>query len=158
MKSNSVRIMYHNMIRMSDSALIGSRFTLALAELLTGIILLLAGNSFLHPSYEAMSNIFDEDTWGLIFLTTGIIQSYLLLTYNFNSKTSIVFAGFNAYLWLYVVMSILTSYYPPTAEVASSAALAVSASWVFIKSGFCRSHVKPCERSVGVKRCGRIQE
>lgn len=118
-----------------ESRLIGTRFTLALAELIWAISLLWEGDTFTRTTYYNMSLVMPENTWGMLFLLTAAIQWFLLLSRNFSSTFSLVFAGVNATMWIYVCVSMYMSVYPPPAAISGELALAFAASWVFLRTG-----------------------
>lgn len=118
------------------SPLVGTRFTLALAELIWAITLFWEGDTFQRPTYAGMANVMSEVTWGFVFLITALIQTYLLLAMKFHNRFSVIFAGYNAFLWTFVCISMYMSVYPPPSAISGELALAFAASWVFMRSGF----------------------
>lgn len=127
-----------------DSDLIASRFSLAMAEFLWAIMLLWPGHSFDRPTYTGMSNIVNEEVWGLIFLFSGVTQLSILLLNNYHSLFARYFAGWNATLWLFVVSSMLLSVYPPPAAIGGEIALTMAAVWIY---------VRPYVLAEGFKKC-----
>jgi len=118
------------------SPLVGTRFTLALAEFIWAITLLWQGDTFQRPTYSGMAGIMSETMWGLTFLITAIVQAYLLISMRFHNSFAVVFTGYNAFLWMFVCISMYMSVYPPPSAISGELALAFAASWVFMRSGF----------------------
>lgn len=146
-----------NTFTILESPLIGTRFTLGLAELIWAISLFWAGDTFERKTYSSMAAVMPENVWGCIFLVSAIIQWTLLMRFNFNSRFSVIFAGFNMLLWFFVVVSMYMAVYPPPAGISGELALAFAAMWIFIKSGVCHTnpktyHPKPCEVSCTKKK------
>ena len=121
------------------------RFLLALSELIWGITLLAPGDTFGRPTYAVMSHILpSEELWGFIWIFTAITQFYILTTGCYHDRASVIFAGFNAMLWWFVVIAMYCSVWPIPAAISGEFALAVGASWVYVRSGWI---------AVGARRC-----
>lgn len=116
--------------------LVGVRFLLAVAEVVWAITLAWPGDTFGRPTYTAMSHVMSEEAWALLFAMSGITQFILLYQEDFHSKFSQFFAGWNTVLWWYVCISMYMSVYPPPAAISGELALAIGASWVFIRTGY----------------------
>ena len=116
-----------------DTDLVASRIILAMAEFLWAILLLWPGETFGRPTYKIMSHVMAEEAWGLVFLMSGVAQITIVLSEIFHSMFAKVFAGWNAMLWVYVVASMLLSVYPPPAAISGEMALAVAATWIWIR-------------------------
>jgi hypothetical protein len=116
-----------------DTDLVASRSILALAEFTWAILLFWPGDTFARPTYTHMSHVFNETTWAFIFLGSGLMQTYLVLHEEFHTVLARVFAGWNASLWLYIVVSMLLSVYPPPAAISGEIALAFSAFWIWLR-------------------------
>lgn len=113
-----------------------TRFTLGLAELIWACSLWWPGDTFARPTYEAMSDFASEDTWALMFFLTAVAQFSILLVQRYHNRVAVLFSAWNSALWWYVVISMYVSVYPPPAGISGELALAVAASWVFVKSGY----------------------
>lgn len=116
-----------------DSDLIASRIILAVAEFLWAIMLWWPGDTFGRPTYTHMSHVMSEDAWGLVFMVSAVTQLHIVFSGQFHKTYARVFAGWNAVLWLYVVISMLMSVYPPPAAIAREMALMCAASWIWVK-------------------------
>ena len=117
-----------------DSDLVGSRFTLAMAELLWGTMLLLPGDSFNRDIYDAIKTLATEQTWAFIFIASCIIQMYIILSNDLHSIFARIFSMFNAFLWVLVVGSIfILRYPPPPAAMSGELALTITAIWIYIR-------------------------
>lgn len=123
-----------------ESPLVGTRFTLALAEFIWALSLLWIGETFDRPTYAGMAHVLPENGWGVLFLIMGSIQAYLLLIRDFSSKFAVIFSSVNATVWIYVCVSMYMSIYPPPAAISGELALALAASWVFIRSNWCSTN------------------
>jgi hypothetical protein len=116
-----------------DTDLVASRVTLALSEFFWAIMLFWPGDTFDRPTYAHMSTVMSEEAWGLLFLISSITQITIVLTENFYSMFAKIFAGWNASIWGYTVLSMLLSVYPPPAAVGGEIALALAALWVWAR-------------------------
>lgn len=116
-----------------DTDLLGTRFTLGLAELIWALTLFWPGNTFDRPTYEVMAHLFSEEMWGLIFLISGVTQLTIAVSGNVNHWFSRIFAGWNAALWVYVVIAMYFSVYPPPAAISGEAALALASIWIWVR-------------------------
>ena len=112
-----------------------ARFTLAMAETIWGITLLWPGDTFDRPTYSLMSLVASENVWGLVFLATALIQWAVLFSGKYHDRFAVVFASWNASLWWFTITSMYMSIYPPPAAISGELALALAATWVFIRSG-----------------------
>lgn len=129
------------------SDLHATRFLLGLAELIWALALFWPGDTFSRPTYTSMAQVADEEFWAVVFLTTSFMQFHILLHDSYYSAQARVFAAWNAVLWIYVAISMYMSVYPPPAAISGELAMAVGASWIFVR-GFA-----PCvavERRHGV--------
>lgn len=116
-----------------DSDLIGTRFTLGLAELIWAITLFWPGGTFDRPTYALMAHIFSEEMWGLIFLLSGVTQLTIALTGNVHHWFSRLFSGWNACLWVYIVVAMYCSVFPPPAAISGETALALASLWIWFR-------------------------
>lgn len=113
-----------------------ARFLLAISEIFWSIALFFPGDTFGRPTYDVMSRVLSENAWASVFGLMGIIQLFILFTANYHDKLSVWFAGVNQTVWWFVVISMYISVYPPPAAISGELALAIGASWVWIRSGF----------------------
>ena len=118
-----------------DSDLIATRLTLSLAEFLWAAMLWWPGDTFGRPTYNGMANVMPEDAWGLIFAASAVTQLSIVAQGHFNRTYARLFAGWNAALWTYVVISMLRSVYPPPAAISGEIALMFAAGWVWVRPG-----------------------
>lgn len=115
-----------------DSDLIASRFTLALAEFMWGILLIWPGNTFDRVYYHNMAYLATENIWGTIFIISSILQFTIAMKNTLHTKAARVFAAWNATLWVVTVCSLLIIY-PLSAALGGEVALALSAVWIFAR-------------------------
>lgn len=127
-KSRLIELVY-------GSDLMATRFLLGVAELLWAATLLWPGDTFGRPTYHGMQQMFNEETWGFIFLFSSFMQFQILANRNFHNALAVTFAGWNSLLWIFCVVSMYMSVYPPPAAISGELALALGASWVFVRSG-----------------------
>ena len=116
-----------------DSDLIASRVTLALGELFWAIMLLWPGDTFGRPTYSHMAMVINEEAWGVLFLLSSVTQISIVLSDDLHSQFAKYFSGWNAALWLYTVVSMLLSVYPPPAAIGGEIAVALSAIWIWLR-------------------------
>lgn len=116
-----------------DSDLIATRCTLAFAEFLWAIMLWWPGDTFGRPTYAVMSHVMPEDAWGLVFALSAVTQITIVAQGHFAKSYARLFAGWNAALWAYIVVSMLLSVYPPPAAISGEIALMFAAGWVWIR-------------------------
>lgn len=114
--------------------LIGTMFTLGISELIWAITLFWPGNAFDYPAYELMSSISKEEVWALIFLLSGVTQITIAMHNCVDHWFSRLFAGWNAALWVCIVISAYSSStYPPSAGISGDAALALASVWIWVR-------------------------
>ena len=117
------------------SDLHGVRFLLGFAELLWGFTLLLPGDTFNRPIYTVMRSFTSEEIWSIAFIVMGLIQWTILAKGEYHSKCAIVFSGINAIFWCLITCAMYISVTPIPAAISGETALALGASWVFIRTG-----------------------
>lgn len=117
------------------SDLHGVRFLLAIAELIWAAALFFPGDTFGRPTYEVMSTIMSENAWAFLFAIMGMTQLSILATGNYHERFPVWFAAVNQTVWWFVVISMYMSVFPPPAAISGEMALAIGASWVWIRSG-----------------------
>ncbi len=116
-----------------DTDLMSSRFTLAIAEFMWAILLLWPGEVFQRPLYIHLASVMGEDAWGLVFLLSGVTQLTIMLLNDVHSRFARYFAGWNSVLWMYVVISLVISEYPPPASIGGEIAMSIIASWIWVR-------------------------
>lgn len=119
-----------------DSDLIASRLTLFIAELLWAVMLFWPGDTFGRPTYDAMAHIASEEVWGAVFAVSAAMQLHIVLSESFHTPLSRAFAGWNAALWVFTIIGMLGSVYPPPAAIGGEIALTVLAVWIFARPYF----------------------
>jgi hypothetical protein len=132
-----------------DSDLVASRLALALGEACWAIMLLWPGPTFGRPTYHIMSDVASENAWAAAFLLTSILQFTIVIQQDFDGKFARYFSAWNAFLWVFVVGSMLLSVYPPPAAIGGEIALAVSATWIWLR---------PLIEAEGVRRACKYQD
>ena len=111
--------------------------TLFFAELLWAITLFSPGPTFHRNSYDIMKYLIaSEFVWGFMFLTCAFARLTMLSTGKYHTCWSLLFASYSCILWWYVTISMYISSDVPPAAVSGEFALAIAASWIFIRSGW----------------------
>lgn len=116
-----------------DSDLISTRLTLAISELCWAIMLFWIGDTFDRPAYTYMASIMSEELWATLFFISSCIQFGIVLSEKYHTTFARVFSGWNAVLWCYVVISMLISVYPPSADIGGEIGLAIAAFWIWVR-------------------------
>jgi hypothetical protein len=116
-----------------DSDLILTRLLLALSEFFWAVLLLWPGPTFGRPTYTVMSKVMSEEMWGAVFLASALTQFVIVFTEKYHSVFARVFAAWNAFLWMFVVISMMASVYPPPAAISAEIVMALSAVWLWIR-------------------------
>ena len=116
-----------------DTDLIATRFLLAMAEFMWAFLLVWPGETFSRPTYNHMAMVLPEEGWAVIFALSSVTQLTIVLMHDYHSRFARYFAGWNAMLWSYVVISMLLSVYPPPAAISGEIALAIGALWVWVR-------------------------
>lgn len=116
-----------------DTNMVTSRILLAIAEFLWGMLLLWPGDTFGRPTYNGMAHVMPEDCWGFVFLATSAMQIRIVEKEDFHSREARYFATYNMILWVFVVLSMLNSVYPPPAAISGEIALAMAAWWIWFR-------------------------
>lgn len=112
-----------------------ARFMLALAETFWCLALLWPGDTFIRPTYEVMASVANETAWAVIFGLTAFCQWVIFLHGQYNCRFACRFATWNMLLWWFVTVSMYLSVYPPPAAISGELALAIGASWIYVRSG-----------------------
>jgi hypothetical protein len=119
------------------SDLHATRLLLAIAEIIWAVTLFMPGKTFGRPTYHMMEHIIqDENIWAVIWTLSALMQSYILVTGRYHERFAVIFAGFNMLLWWVVTVSMYLSVTPPPAAISGEVALAIGASWVYLRSGW----------------------
>lgn len=116
-----------------DSDLIPTRITLFLAEVFWASMLIWSGPTFTREAYTLMALVMPEQVWAALFFITGIAQISIVLSSNIHSTFARYFAGWNSLLWLFTVLSIMFSVYPPPAAIGGELALTLGACWIWVR-------------------------
>lgn len=130
----SAEKMIHGISRaLWDSDLVATRVSLAIGEFFWAIMLLWPGDTFGRPTYHVMSNVMSEDAWGLVLLLSAATQITIVMLESYHTLFARTFAAWNATLWVFLVVSMLMSVFPPPAAIGGEVALAAAAVWVWVR-------------------------
>jgi hypothetical protein len=116
-----------------DSDLVASRLIIALAEWFWFALLVWPGDTMARPTYHVMSHVMTENAWAFVFLMSAVMQTTIVLTQSYHTLFARMFSGFNAALWLFVVISMLLSVTPPPAAISGEIALAFASIWIWLR-------------------------
>ena len=116
-----------------DSDLIGTRMIIAMAELGWFVLLIWPGDTMARPTYKIMATVMPEDVWAAVFLISCVLQTIIIITETYHTVQARYFSAVNAVLWVYVVISMLLSVYPPPAAIAGEIAIAIASSWIWFR-------------------------
>jgi hypothetical protein len=109
---------------------------LAIGEFLWFLMLAWPGDTFGRPTYAVMAHVMPEEAWALVLLVSATIQLTIVVTETYHSYGARVFAAWNALLWIFLVVSMLMSVYPPPAAIGGEVALACAALWIWVRPAF----------------------
>ena len=123
-----------------DTQMVSTRLVLALSEFTWAALLFWPGETFGRPTYAGMAAVMSEGHWGAVFLATSIMQLAVITRGDFHSREARYFAAYNAFLWLFVVGSMLASVYPPPAAISAEIVLAIAAFWIWFRP-FLERHI-----------------
>lgn len=116
-----------------ESDLVGVRFSLFLGELFWSIALLWPGETMSRPTYNIMNNVGNDTMWALVFGISATTQFTILMLNDYKSMFVRYFTAWNAMLWLFACVSALLSVYPPPAAMGGELALALGATWIWLR-------------------------
>lgn len=116
-----------------DSDFVATRMALVVSELLWAFMLAWPGHVFARPTYHYMDTVMPEMAWSAVFFVSAIAQLSIVVTKSYHSAFARNFALWNATLWVYVVCSMLCSVYPPPAAIGGEIALALAATWIWLR-------------------------
>lgn len=116
-----------------DSDLVASRLIIATAEWFWFILLMWPGDTMERPTYHIMGHIMHEEAWALLFMFSAIMQTTIVLSQSYHTLFARTFAGFNAGLWSFVVISMLLSVSPPPAAISGEISLAIASVWIWLR-------------------------
>ena len=129
-----------------DSDLVATRVSLSIAEALWAVMLLWPGETFDRPTYKIMSHVMPEEAWGVVLMLSAATQITIVMMSEYHHWFSRMFAAWNACLWSFLCISMLQSVTPPPAAVGGEIALALTASWVWLRPYILRSIDERIER------------
>lgn len=129
------------------SDLHATRIILAISEFIWGLSLLMPGETFTRSkTYSGMHLVADEWIWGIVWLISGVIQAYIVISGEYHNRFAVWFAGINTFLWLSVTASLYTCVWPMNSVASADAALCLAAAWVWIRSGWIPKPIRGCEK------------
>ena len=74
-----------------------------------------------------------EEAWAMLFMVSAIMQTTIVLGQSYHTLFARTFAGFNAGLWSFVVISMLLSVTPPPAAISGEISLAIASVWIWLR-------------------------
>jgi hypothetical protein len=136
--------------------LTATRFSLALAETFWAVSLFCTDNALSADHYAAMTQAMGQTSWAVVFTLTALAQWTILISGRYHGRVSAAFAGFDAFLWWYIIIGLFTSAGTLPAATGSELSLGCAAGWVLIRTGIKRRDIqwmalqkkgRDCERS-----------
>lgn len=116
-----------------DTNLVSSRLVLGIAEFFWALLLIWPGQTFGRPTYNGMAAVMPEEAWALVFVLSSVTQITIVVRQDFHCWAARYFAAWNMVLWVFVVVSMLLSVYPPPAAISAEITLALAAVWIWIR-------------------------
>ena len=116
-----------------DTNLVSSRLLLGIAEMFWAVLLMWPGETFGRPTYNGMARVMPEEAWGLVFALSSVTQITIIVQRDYHCWMARYFAAWNMVLWLFVVVSMLLSVYPPPAAISAEITLALAAVWIWAR-------------------------
>lgn len=113
--------------------MVSSRLVLGIAEFWWFALLIWPGETFGRPTYSGMAAVMPEQAWALIFALSSFTQFTIVIRRDFHCWPARYFAAWNMVLWVFVVVSMLLSVYPPPAAVSAEITLALASIWIWIR-------------------------
>ena len=129
----STRLVHSASRALFDSDLVASRLIIALAEWWWFALLMWPGDTMARPTYKIMGHAMTEEAWAMVFMLSAVMQTSIVLTESYHTLFARMFAGFNAALWGFIVISMLLSVSPPPAAISGEIALAFASFWIWIR-------------------------
>lgn len=118
---------------MFNTDMVSARLMLGLSEFVWAVLLLWPGDTFGRPTYAIMAMIMPEDCWGILFFFTSMMQFGIIASKKYHSREARYFAAYNALLWVFVIISMLKSVYPPPAAISAEIVMALASSWIWFR-------------------------
>lgn len=116
-----------------DTNMVVTRLLMGIAEFWWFALLAWPGATFGRPTYNHMAACMPEEAWALVFLASSVTQITIVLRRDFHCVLARYFAAWNMVLWVYVVVSMLLSVYPPPAAISAEITLAMAAIWIWVR-------------------------
>lgn len=116
-----------------DTEMVPARLLLGIAEFWWFALLIWPGETFGRPTYNGMAKVMPEEAWALVFAVSSITQFTIVVRQDFHCWVARYFAAWNMVLWVFVVVSMLLSVYPPPAAISTEITLALAAVWIWIR-------------------------
>ena len=107
------------------------RALLAVTEVLWGLYILLSDDMRM----SLISNFVTNKQWASVLLVSGFLQSVILYRQEYSSRGAVVFSGWSTVLWWLIVLSSWMYSELPYKFVSGDFAMAIGASWIFIRAG-----------------------
>jgi len=116
-----------------DTEMVSARLLLGIAEFWWFALLIWPGDTFGRPTYSGMAKVGAEEAWGIVFAASSVTQFTIVVRQDFHCWVARYFAAWNMVLWVFVVVSMLQSVYPPPAAISAEITLALAAVWIWIR-------------------------
>lgn len=111
----------------------GTRYTIAFASILWGVLLLLSNEAYSIPLFRAMSTLMPEIAWGLMFVLHGILALFFLFSNKKNIWAFIFDVTYGMLLWTTATVSLIVSSVIIPAHLSAQIILSLCTLWLFIR-------------------------
>jgi hypothetical protein len=116
-----------------DTDMVVTRLLLGLSEFTWFLLLLWPGPTFGRPTYNHMAHVMGEEAWAVVFFLSAATQVTIVIRRDFHCRLARYFAAWNMVLWVFVVVSMLLSVYPPPAAISAEIVLSLAAVWIWVR-------------------------
>lgn len=138
-----------------DTDLIGTRFTLALAEFFWGFFLAISTEPMWPHSSSIQPNALNSAT-SFLLLVTAVIRISILVNGTSHCRLSRYFDTWSMGLWLVLTYNLMFAVYPPPPSAGGAIALFLGAGWIWLRPYILSEGYKRVEsnRSPEFTECG----
>ncbi len=105
---------------------------LAFLTVAWGALLLLPGESLMHPWWSGARDLAPEPTWGLFFASLGTLHVLAVSRGRNGIRRAVAFCQF--FVWIFLAC-LIVAVNPTSTGVPMYSASAIAAAWVYIRRG-----------------------
>lgn len=110
-----------------------TRFFLALAATLWGVLLFWPGDTFSRQTYSVMKSIASEWVWASAFLIQGLLAFWSLFKSRNTTPFFLLDALLGCVLWSSSCIAMLVSVYPLPAAISAEISAAFASWWALVR-------------------------